>query len=38
VMIEMLNDTDAKKSQRAMTAMMKMKKLDINELRRAYEG
>ncbi len=38
VMIEMLNDADAEKSQRAMTAMLKMKKLDIDELKRAYAG
>ena len=35
VMIEMLNDANAEKSQRAMTAMMKMKKLNIDELKRA---
>jgi predicted 3-demethylubiquinone-9 3-methyltransferase (glyoxalase superfamily) len=38
VMIEMLNDADVEKSQRAMTAMMKMQKLDIDELKRAYTG
>lgn len=38
VMVEMLNDADAKKSQRAMTAMLKMKKLNIDELKRAYVG
>jgi predicted 3-demethylubiquinone-9 3-methyltransferase (glyoxalase superfamily) len=38
VMIEMLNDADESKSQRAMTAMMKMKKLNIDELQRAYAG
>jgi predicted 3-demethylubiquinone-9 3-methyltransferase (glyoxalase superfamily) len=38
VMIEMLNDPDAEKSQRAMTAMIKMKKLNIDELKRAYAG
>ena len=38
VLIEMLLDTDAGKSQRAMSAMLKMKKLDIAELKRAYEG
>ena len=37
-LVEMLLDTDAGKSQRAMTAMLKMKKLDIAELKRAYEG
>jgi predicted 3-demethylubiquinone-9 3-methyltransferase (glyoxalase superfamily) len=38
VLIEMLLDRDAGKSQRAMSAMLKMKKLDIAELKRAYEG
>ena len=38
VLIEMLLDTDAGKSQRAMSAMLKMKKLDIAELKRACEG
>lgn len=37
-LIEMLLDPDAGRSQRAMTAMLKMKKLDIAELKRAYEG
>jgi predicted 3-demethylubiquinone-9 3-methyltransferase (glyoxalase superfamily) len=37
-LIEMLLDPDAGKSQRTMTAMLKMKKLDIAELKRAYEG
>jgi predicted 3-demethylubiquinone-9 3-methyltransferase (glyoxalase superfamily) len=34
-LVEMLNDTDAEKSQRVMTAMLQMKKIDINELKRA---
>ncbi len=38
VMMEMLKDKDAQKSQRAMAAMLKMKKLDIAELERAYQG
>jgi len=38
VMIEMLKDQDAQKSQRAMAAMLKMKKLDIPALERAYQG
>ena len=38
VLVEMLSDSDVEKSQRAMTAMLKMKKIDINELRRAYAG
>ncbi len=35
---EMLDDPDAGKSQRVMTAMLRMKKIDIAELRRAYAG
>jgi predicted 3-demethylubiquinone-9 3-methyltransferase (glyoxalase superfamily) len=38
VLVEMLSDPDQTKSQRAMQAMFKMKKLDIAELRRAYAG
>ena len=37
-MVEMLNDPDKEKSGRAMEAMLKMKKLDIAELKRAFEG
>ncbi len=35
---EMLGDKDPQKSQRVMKAMMKMIKIDVAELRRAYEG
>jgi predicted 3-demethylubiquinone-9 3-methyltransferase (glyoxalase superfamily) len=35
VLVEMLNDADQSKSQRAMTAMLQMKKIDINELKQA---
>jgi predicted 3-demethylubiquinone-9 3-methyltransferase (glyoxalase superfamily) len=35
---ELLHSDDAERSQRAMKAMLKMLKLDINELRRAYDG
>jgi predicted 3-demethylubiquinone-9 3-methyltransferase (glyoxalase superfamily) len=35
---EMLGDKDPQKSQRVMKAMMKMIKIDVEELRRAYEG
>lgn len=35
---EMLGDPDAAKSQRVMQAMLKMSKLDVNVLRKAYEG
>ena len=37
-LVEMLNDPDKEKSGRAMEAMLKMKKLDIAELKRAFEG
>ncbi len=37
-LIEMLMDPDAGKSQRVMTAMLRMKKIDIGELKRAYAG
>jgi predicted 3-demethylubiquinone-9 3-methyltransferase (glyoxalase superfamily) len=36
VLVEMLNDANAEKSQRVMTAMLQMKKIDIDELRRVY--
>src|SRR5215471_18431533 len=35
---KMLSDTDRKKAARVMEAMMKMKKIDIAGLTRAYEG
>jgi predicted 3-demethylubiquinone-9 3-methyltransferase (glyoxalase superfamily) len=35
---EMLSDPDAERSERAMAAMLQMKKLDIEALRRAHEG
>ena len=38
VLPEMLQDPDSTKSQRAMEAMLQMKKLDIDELKRAYAG
>jgi predicted 3-demethylubiquinone-9 3-methyltransferase (glyoxalase superfamily) len=38
VLLEMLIDRDRKKSDRAMEAMLQMKKLDIAELQRAFEG
>ncbi len=38
VMAELLNDSHSEKSQRAMKAMLQMKKIDIETIRRAYEG
>jgi predicted 3-demethylubiquinone-9 3-methyltransferase (glyoxalase superfamily) len=38
VLIEMLTDPDTEKSQRAMKAMLQMKKIDIDGLKRAYAG
>ena len=35
-LLEMLNDPDPKKSQRVMAARLKMKKIDIETLKRAY--
>ena len=34
----MINHPDKEKSERAMEAMLKMKKLDIAELQRAFNG
>ncbi len=38
VLIDMVGDPDSAGSERAMTAMMQMKKLDIGALKRAYAG
>ena len=38
VLGEMLSDPDPRKSQRVMKAMLKMSKIDIAALKRAYEG
>jgi predicted 3-demethylubiquinone-9 3-methyltransferase (glyoxalase superfamily) len=38
VLGEMLGDKDAEKAKRVMQAMLKMKKIDIAELKRAYAG
>ncbi len=38
VLGEMLQDKDAEKSKRVMTAMLKMKKINIEALKKAYEG
>jgi predicted 3-demethylubiquinone-9 3-methyltransferase (glyoxalase superfamily) len=37
-LIELMGDKDPAKSQRVMAAMLKMKKIDIEPLRRAYAG
>ena len=34
----MISDPDHEKSQRVMKAMLQMKKIDIEELKRAYAG
>ncbi|HJT50801.1 MAG TPA: VOC family protein [Nitrosospira sp.] len=36
ILVKMLNDSDSEKSQRVMEAMLRMKKIEIDELRRAY--
>ena len=38
VLLEMINDPDFEKSQRVMKVMLRMKKIDIDELKRAYAG
>ena len=38
VLIDMLNDKDPEKSERVMKAMLQMQKLNIMELREAFEG
>ncbi|MET3698437.1 predicted 3-demethylubiquinone-9 3-methyltransferase (glyoxalase superfamily) [Bacillus oleivorans] len=35
---EMISDSDSEKSQRAMKAMLQMKKIDIKTLKQAYDG
>lgn len=35
---DMINDTDPERSARVMTALYQMKKIDINALKRAYNG
>jgi predicted 3-demethylubiquinone-9 3-methyltransferase (glyoxalase superfamily) len=37
-MVELLRDPGSKAAERAMTALLRMKKLDIAELQRAFEG
>ena len=38
ILSELVGDPDSEKSQRAMKAMLQMKKMDIEALERAYEG
>ncbi|MDD2798530.1 MAG: VOC family protein [Bacteroidales bacterium] len=38
ILPELLNDDDEEKAARAMQAMLGMKKLDINELKQAFDG
>jgi predicted 3-demethylubiquinone-9 3-methyltransferase (glyoxalase superfamily) len=38
VLLDMLSDPDSRKSERAMTAMLQMKRFDIEKLKRAYAG
>lgn len=38
ILLEMINDHDSEKSQRAFAAMLQMKKIEIDELKRAYAG
>jgi predicted 3-demethylubiquinone-9 3-methyltransferase (glyoxalase superfamily) len=38
VLVEMLQDKDPEKSKRVMAAMLKMKKIEIDALKRAYDG
>jgi predicted 3-demethylubiquinone-9 3-methyltransferase (glyoxalase superfamily) len=38
VLVEMISDSDSVKSGRVMEAMLQMKKIDIEELERAYAG
>ena len=37
-LLDLVGDPNSERSERAMTAMLKMKKLDIAELKRAYAG
>ena len=38
VLIDMLNDPDQQKAARATAAMLKMRKIDVAELEKAYAG
>jgi predicted 3-demethylubiquinone-9 3-methyltransferase (glyoxalase superfamily) len=37
-LIDLVSDPDSEKSQRAMKAMLQMKKIDIEKIKRAYDG
>jgi predicted 3-demethylubiquinone-9 3-methyltransferase (glyoxalase superfamily) len=37
-LIELVGDPDSEKSQRAMRAMLQMKKIDLKKIKRAYDG
>ena len=38
VLLELINDPNSERSQRAVAAMLQMKKIDIEKLKRAYAG
>jgi predicted 3-demethylubiquinone-9 3-methyltransferase (glyoxalase superfamily) len=38
ILLEMLQDKDPEKAKRVMAAMLKMKKIDVETLKQAYEG
>jgi predicted 3-demethylubiquinone-9 3-methyltransferase (glyoxalase superfamily) len=38
ILTQMMTDPDPKKAERVMQAMLKMRKIDIPTLKRAYEG
>jgi predicted 3-demethylubiquinone-9 3-methyltransferase (glyoxalase superfamily) len=38
ILPQMLHDKDPEKSKRVMQAMLQMSKIDINKLKRAYDG
>lgn len=38
IVAELIGDPDSEKSERAMAALMGMKKLDIEKLKQAYDG
>lgn len=38
LLLDLIQDKDKQKSERVMTALLQMKKLNVDELKRAYEG